>query len=36
MSLYGEYLGNVRKQMEEGTKVCDDCGEVHGESPRTL
>ena len=31
MSLYGEYLGNVRKQMEEETKVCDDCEEVHGE-----
>jgi len=30
MSLYGEYLGNVRKQMEEETKVCDACGEVHG------
>ena len=31
MSLYGEYLGNVHKQMEEETKVCDDCEEVHGE-----
>ncbi len=31
MSLYGEYLGNVRKQIEEETKVCDACGEVHGE-----